>query len=552
MKKFLAVAALALSATSLSAAALTFGDMYGEPAEASLADRTIVVTPSTKFVNVKHGEVVKIVAGGKEFAWDFDGIEQPFELAKIAPQGAIDHNVRVYIERSEMDGGLGEKRADRARLRRRYRRERGRRPAPGAVLGLRPCRSRHHAPRRRRLDGAARDPRKEAHPGPVPDGARRRRRQGQGPGARRGRLPGQALLVLRAARARALGAAPRGEADQREPEGRRPGDRAAQAQGFPGRQEDRSHHKGIRAARLSRPQCRRCPLPHAHRRACLGHELRQRHQRGRCRDAAPPRQGRRPVRGEADPHHPRRGIRARGTCGVTGRSEGLVQRLGRRRKSLTWQISFLFALISFLVIGAMGFSIDRMLAGELLEANDVLLLGNMGLLRNRLARLGPSETVLTSPHFVGEAGLGYRKLAVAVLDEDRRILRASSEFNIPVSALPEKAIPVEALPERVDEALERELHTRFGGLSRQWTAPDGRWYQVLLARLPLASGANDQPSSVLLALSYDRSLPRELLARYRKGLLETLVAAIRRARLSTMRTAQIPSAPATSTLGIWA
>jgi len=108
MKKVLAVAAFALSATSLSAAALTFGDLYGEPAEASLAERTIVVTPSTKYVNVKHGEVVKIVAGGKEFAWDFDGIEQPFELAKIAPQGAIDHNVRVYIERSEMDGGLGD------------------------------------------------------------------------------------------------------------------------------------------------------------------------------------------------------------------------------------------------------------------------------------------------------------------------------------------------------------------------------------------------------------------------------------------------------------
>ena len=211
---------------------------------------------------------------------------------------------------------------------------------------------------------------------------------------------------------------------------------------------------------------------------------------------------------------------------MTGMFESFLQRLRGRRKSLTWQISFLFALISFLVIGAMGFSIDRMLAGELLEANDVLLLGNMSLLRNRLARLGPSETVLTSPRFVEETGMGYRKLALAVLDEDRRILRASSEFNIPVSALPEKALPVEALPDRVDTASERELRARFGGLSRQWTAPDGRWYQVLLARLPLASGANDQPSPVLIALSYDRSLPRELLARYRKGLLETLVASV--------------------------
>jgi len=211
---------------------------------------------------------------------------------------------------------------------------------------------------------------------------------------------------------------------------------------------------------------------------------------------------------------------------VKGRLEGIFQRLSGRRKSLTWQISSLFALISFLVIGAMGISIDRMLAGELLEANDVLLLGNMSLLRGKLARLGLSETVLSSPRFIEETGMGYRKLALAVLDEDRRILRASSEFNIPVSALPEKAIPMEALPDRVDEASQRELRARFGGLSRQWTAPDGRWYQVLLARVPLASGANGQPPAVLLALSYDRSLPRELLARYRKGLIETLVASV--------------------------
>jgi hypothetical protein len=139
--------------------------------------------------------------------------------------------------------------------------------------------------------------------------------------------------------------------------------------------------------------------------------------------------------------------------------------------------------------------------------------------------------------------MGYRKLAVAVFDEDRRILRASSEFNIPVSALPDKAIPIEAIPDRVDNVLERELRTRFGGLSRQWTAPDGRWYQVLLARLPLASGASDQPPSVLIALSYDRSLPRELLARYRKGFREFGRERAGAAALGIWA-ARVPSAPA--------
>jgi two-component system heavy metal sensor histidine kinase CusS len=197
-----------------------------------------------------------------------------------------------------------------------------------------------------------------------------------------------------------------------------------------------------------------------------------------------------------------------------------------RRRSLTWQISLLFALISFLVIAAMGFSIDRMLANELLEANDVLLLGNMSLLRNRLERIGSSESILNSPRFVEETAMGYRKLGLAVLDEDRRILVASEGFSVPVERLPERAIPIEALPDRVDNATERELRGRFGQLSREWTAPDGRWYQVLLARVSLRAAGNGRPRAVLVALSYDRSLPRELLARYRKGLLETLIASV--------------------------
>ena len=192
------------------------------------------------------------------------------------------------------------------------------------------------------------------------------------------------------------------------------------------------------------------------------------------------------------------------------------------RRSLTWQISLLFALISFLVIAAMGFAIDRMLASELLEANDALLLGNMSLLRGRLARMGPSESILASPRFVEEMAMGYRKLGLAVLDEDRRILAASEGFGVPVEGLPERAIPIEALPEHIDNAAERELRARFGGLSRQWIAPDGRWYQVLLARVSLPG----EPKSALIALSYDRSLPRELLARYRKGLIETLVVSV--------------------------
>jgi heavy-metal resistance protein CzcE len=103
-----AVSVLALSAASLSAFALTDADRYGEAASPVTAERTIVIGPNTRSVNVNHGEVVKFVANGQEFAWDFDGLPQAFDLKQIAPQGALDHDVRAYVATTLTDGGLGE------------------------------------------------------------------------------------------------------------------------------------------------------------------------------------------------------------------------------------------------------------------------------------------------------------------------------------------------------------------------------------------------------------------------------------------------------------
>jgi hypothetical protein len=106
-----AFAALTLSAASVSAFALTTGDMYGEAASGDYtADRTIVVTPQTKYINVTHGEIVNLNIGGKEIVWNFDGVTaQPFDLGKIAPEGSLDHKVQVYVETEQQrDGGFGD------------------------------------------------------------------------------------------------------------------------------------------------------------------------------------------------------------------------------------------------------------------------------------------------------------------------------------------------------------------------------------------------------------------------------------------------------------
>jgi heavy-metal resistance protein CzcE len=106
---------LTLSAMSLCAeAALSPSDLLGEPVQApslervitrATADRTITITGETKWVNVKHSEVVRFVSNGREFTWFFDGVAQPrpFDLTEIAPAGFLDHGVTVYVSPNERD-----------------------------------------------------------------------------------------------------------------------------------------------------------------------------------------------------------------------------------------------------------------------------------------------------------------------------------------------------------------------------------------------------------------------------------------------------------------
>jgi len=106
-----ALAVLTLSAVSLSAGAITRADLYGEKAQApvaqsiysAVAGRTIEVTGETKWVNVEHGEVIRFVANGQEFTWYFDGVAQPrpFDLAQIAPAGFTAQRVTVYVSAGE-------------------------------------------------------------------------------------------------------------------------------------------------------------------------------------------------------------------------------------------------------------------------------------------------------------------------------------------------------------------------------------------------------------------------------------------------------------------
>jgi hypothetical protein len=81
--------------------------LIGRPASPAEATRSIIVTPNTRFVNVSYGEVVDFkTPNGQEFAVRFDVAQNvsSFDLQRVAPAGALDHQVTVYVA-SNLDGG---------------------------------------------------------------------------------------------------------------------------------------------------------------------------------------------------------------------------------------------------------------------------------------------------------------------------------------------------------------------------------------------------------------------------------------------------------------
>lgn len=89
-------------------------ELYGEPAPVSAAQRTIVISPDTRHVNVEGGEIIRFVAGGKEFGWSFNNAlsVNSFSLNAVAPPGLLNQPVHAYVSRDPryIGGGDGPER----------------------------------------------------------------------------------------------------------------------------------------------------------------------------------------------------------------------------------------------------------------------------------------------------------------------------------------------------------------------------------------------------------------------------------------------------------
>lgn len=107
MKKLsLALTMAALTGVMSAHAATIPVDLLGDVVDTAQATRSIDIQPSTRYVNVTHGEIVRFVAGGQTFAFNFDGADgaESFDLQRVAPAGLLDHSVVAYIQPNRDDG----------------------------------------------------------------------------------------------------------------------------------------------------------------------------------------------------------------------------------------------------------------------------------------------------------------------------------------------------------------------------------------------------------------------------------------------------------------
>ena len=92
------LAAVGLTASVCAYAQGVANPLWGSPVPVAEAQRSIVLTAETRWVNVNQGEVIRFVIGGSEFGWKFDGLgTRSFDLQPLAPSGALARPVTVYV-----------------------------------------------------------------------------------------------------------------------------------------------------------------------------------------------------------------------------------------------------------------------------------------------------------------------------------------------------------------------------------------------------------------------------------------------------------------------
>jgi len=181
------------------------------------------------------------------------------------------------------------------------------------------------------------------------------------------------------------------------------------------------------------------------------------------------------------------------------------------RRSLTAQISVSIAVISILLVAGSGLLVNFLAVRELREGDELIMFANLALLREDLT-VADFELTHEPQRLVKRMNLQLGNLNMVLLDEHRRVIAASENFEVPITALPAQAMSVDNLPTGIEHADVRALGKALGPLTTVWVSPDQRRFRLLFARIPVPpdSLAGPDTHGLLVAFAYELTQTRQL------------------------------------------
>ena len=171
--------------------------------------------------------------------------------------------------------------------------------------------------------------------------------------------------------------------------------------------------------------------------------------------------------------------------------------------SLTFRLSFLFAMAAILLLAGTGTFLYRFLELELMKRDHEELIGKVDLFRHQLSAVDSPQQIVAAPSPFRDVIIGHPHLRLALLDERGNILLSSSDWK-PAPALLKNPVAVGTVPGRAAISMSTQAHPYHSVAA--WAALGG-----------------SRSAKVLIVLALDAGEAQSLLARYRQTLLITML-----------------------------
>ena len=175
------------------------------------------------------------------------------------------------------------------------------------------------------------------------------------------------------------------------------------------------------------------------------------------------------------------------------------------RRSITLRLTIFFALISSVILIAVGWHVYYALVEHFKQQDTAELAGKVELMRHMLSELKSEAEIPGDVHRFRDAMVGHNTLHLWLFGKDGSTIFGTSDFDIPADVIPSSA-----------------ASTEVPGTTRDWYPKTGGQFRIMSAWGAVGTASAQQ---VCIVLVLDASAHQALLTRFRKTIVGVLLAA---------------------------